>query len=282
MLKGYKRKDKTYIDEHVAEGLLSRVYLVMNRWDDAAAMAHAAREGYSLMNATEAAEYNYQDIDNKEVMWGCDITDNTKLIYASFGSWYSTDDNGYGGQVGAYHLIDAALYNSISATDARKSLYIAPGSSEEFGEGGQAWTAPEYANLKFRFVKDWLGDVVYMRVAEMYLTEAEALARGGHGAEANTLMREFMSNRDEASTKTSFTANDIYQQRRIELWGEGFTYYDHLRLGIDLKRTYEGTNEPETSQANIKAGSYRWIYQLPLTEIQNNEFISESDQNPAQ
>lgn len=282
MLKGYKRKDKTFIDESVAEGLLSRVYLVMNRWDDAAAMAHAAREGYSLMNAAEAAEYNYQDIDNKEVMWGCDITDNTKLVYASFGSWYSTDGYGYGGQIGAYHLIDAALYNSISATDARKSLYIAPGSSEEFGEGGQAWTAPEYANLKFRFVKDWLGDVVYMRVAEMYLTEAEALARGGHGAEANTLMREFMSNRDEASTKTSFTANDIYQQRRIELWGEGFTYYDHLRLGIDLKRTYEGTNEPETSQANIKAGSYRWIYQLPLTEIQNNEFISESDQNPAQ
>ncbi len=121
-----------------------------------------------------------------------------------------------------------------------------------------------------------------MRVAEMYLTEAEALARGGHGAEANTLMREFMSNRDEASTKTSFTASDIYLQRRIELWGEGFTYYDHLRLGIDLKRTYEGTNEPESSQTNIKAGSYRWIYQLPLSEIQNNEFISESDQNPAQ
>lgn len=138
MLKGYNRKDKTIIDEHVAEGLLSRVYLVMNRWDDAAAMAHAAREGYSLMNAAEAAEYNYQDIDNKEVMWGCDITDNTKILFASFASWYSTDGYGYGGQVGVYHLIDAALYNSISATDARKSLYIAPGSSEEFGEGEQA------------------------------------------------------------------------------------------------------------------------------------------------
>lgn len=282
---GWQRSSRGDIDRAVAEGLLSRVYLVMHRYDEAAAIAAAAiadagAQGLDLMTADEAASYNYQDIDNKETVWGVKITDNTTRIYASFASWMSADYVGYGGQVGAYRLIDAALYNSISDTDVRKMFYIAPGRTYKASVGGASWTVPAYANLKFTAVADWLGDVIYMRVAELYLTQAEALARAGRTDEANQVMAGFLRNRDESNIQTSFTADEIYQQRRIELWGEGFGYFDCRRLQKDLVRSYEGTNEPSSSQYDVPWYSYQWNYQLPLTEIQNNNDITENDQNP--
>ncbi len=274
----WKRKDNTQIDRSVAQGFLSRVYLAMERYSEAAQMANAARQGYNLMTAVEAAEYNYQEINNVETMWGCDITDNTSLIYASFASWMSTDYYGYGGQVGCFRLIDAKLYQSIAGeNDARYYLFVAPG---ETATGAEGWEIPSYANTKFRAVADWLGDVIYMRVAEMYLTEAEALARSGNDSEANALMAEFMANRVMEYSHSKMTAEDIYAQRRLELWGEGFSYFDHRRLKKDLMRTYEGTNEPAATQIDIPYNDYRWIFQIPLSEIQNSEYITEKDQNP--
>lgn len=280
MLGTWKRATKEQIDTQVAQGFLSRLYLYMGRWDEAAKMAHAARQGYNLMNSTEAAEFNYQDLaGSPEVMWGFDATQETTLMYASFGSWRCSFDVGYGGQTGLGHLIDAALYNSISATDVRKELYVAPGKTVKATLNGQAWDIKPYFNLKFKRVADWLADVIYMRSAELYLTEAEALARGGKAAEANALMKEFMAQRDPSWTGT-MNAEQIYLQRRIELWGEGFGYYDTKRLGKDLVRNYEGTNESAGLRVNIPASSDRWTFQLPLIEIQENDNISEADQNP--
>ncbi len=280
-LDGYVRTDKQRVDKHVAQGLLSRVYLVMNKWAEAADMAHEARQGYTLNSTADAQNWNYQDTGNQEVMWAFIPTDANKKSYASWASWHSTDGPGYGGaSVGAFQLIDAALYASIPDNDVRKQLYVAPGESVDMGDGT---TIPEYANLKFPFVSQWLGSVVYMRVSEMYLNEAEGLLMSGDAAGAAAVMAEFMPNRVEGWTAPSaYTQESIYRQRRIELWGEGFGYFDCCRLRQDLKRTYEGTNEPAASQANIPYTSYKWTYQIPQTEITNNPAITEDDQNPLQ
>lgn len=281
MLGNWKRATKEQIDRQVAQGLLSRLYLYMGRWDDAAKMAHEARQGYALMNPTQTVDFSYQDLAaSSEVMWGFDTTKETTLMFASFSSWRCSFDVGYGGQVGLGHLIDAALYNSISATDARKQLYVAPGKTVKATINGQAWDIKPYFNLKFKRVPDWLADVIYMRSAELYLTEAEALARGGKATEANTLMKEFMAQRDPQWNATNINAEQIYTQRRIELWGEGFAYYDTKRLGKNLVRKYDGSNESPGLQVNIPASSDRWTFQLPLIEIQENDNITEDQQNP--
>lgn len=274
---GWKRSSNTQIDQSVAQGLLSRVYLVMGKYAEAAQMANAARQGYSLMTPDEAYDYNYQDIDNKETMWGCDITDNTTRVYASFASWMCSDYYGYGGEVGCFRLIDAALYNSLSDDDARKFLFVAPG-QKYTGQGG--WEIPAYANLKFKVVDNWLADVIYMRAAEMYLTEAEGLYRSGDRDGAQRVIREYMASRVFDYQHQTMTAEDIYTQRRAELWGEGFGYFDCRRLKKDLIRIYDGTNEPAATQINVPFDDYRWTYQIPLSEIQNNENITEEDQNP--
>lgn len=276
----WKRASKEQIDRQVAQGFLSRLYLYMGRWDDAAKMAHEARQGYALMTPTQTTEFNYQDLaGSSEVMWGFDTTKETTLMFASFGSWRCSFDVGYGGQVGIGHLIDAALYNSISATDVRKQLYVAPGKTVKASLNGQEWSLAPYYNVKFKRVADWLADVIYMRSAELYLTEAEALARGGKMTEANAVVKEFMAQRDPSWAGT-MNAEQIYTQRRIELWGEGFGYYDTKRLGKNLVRKYDGSNESLGLQVNIPASSDRWTFQLPLIEIQENDNITEDQQNP--
>lgn len=270
-LDGYKRSDKTFIDKQVAEGFLARVYLVMNKWAEAAQMAHDARQGYSLNNMDEATAWNYQDASNKEVMWAFVPTDATKLYYASWASWHSYDSPGY---VSVYHqLIDKALYNSIPNNDVRKTLYV---SDEEATDA-----VPAGVSKKFPFVDQWLGNVVYMRASEMYLIEAEASFKAGNTQQTADVMAEFMPNRVANWTApTSYTAAYIYNQRRIELWGEGFGYFDCLRLKQPLVRDYEGTNENAATQVNIPADSYQWIFQIPKSEIRDNDNITEADQNP--
>lgn len=279
-LDGYQRPDKQSIDKQVAQGLLSRVYLVMNRWEDAAKMAHDAREGYFLNDLQEAVDWNYQDLDNHEVMWGYAPTTTTTLMFASWASWHSVDGPGYGGAaVGAFQLIDAALYASMPEGDVRKQLFVAPG---EVFQGAQG-EVPGYGNLKFPFVSQWMGSVVYMRASEMYLNEAEALLMAGNPEGARAVMAEFMPNRVENwSAPSAYSQSAIYRQRRLELWGEGFSYFDHCRLRQDLDRTYQGTNEPSATQAKIPYTSYKWTFQIPKKEITDNDAIKPEDQNPAE
>lgn len=273
LLDGWERKNRTQINKAVAQGLLSRVYLVMNKWAEAATMAHEARSGYSLMTAEEAGADGYNSINNIEWMWGADITAVTTRRFASFSSWMCTTDTGYGGSNKLYRLIDANLYSQFGTNDKRKKLYVAPDVENDSKK------RPGYANDKFKQVDGWLADYGYMRVSEMYLTEAEALARDGKEVQAASVMKEFMANRDADWNQTTISGNEVYTQRRLELWGEGFGYFDCRRLKQGMVREYTGTNETQSMRVNIPADSHRWTYQISLKEIQNNEYLTEDDQN---
>ena len=79
---------------------------------------------------------------------------------------------------------------------------------------------------------------------------------------------------------TSVTVDDVYLPRRIELWGEGFGYFDLKRLNKGIDRTYEGSNHMVGYKLKVDAQDARWTYQIPVREIQENTQISDSDQNP--
>lgn len=278
-LDGFNRTTKMEINKQVAQGLLSRVYLVMNKYTEAAQMAEAAMVGYPLNDLNGAADWNYQDMTNGEAMWGFIPSASTTGMYASWASWHSTDGPGYGGYgVGAFQLIDAKLYNSMPDADVRKQLFVAPGEKIDMGEDNAA--IPEYANIKFPFVAQWLGNVCYMRASEMQLNAIEGYLKSGNQSKADELYANFMQNRVVNWTPVPATADRVYLQRRLELWGEGFGYFDCRRLKKDLDRTYEGSNEPAGTQVKIPFSDYRWTYQLPLSEIRDNEAITQDDQNP--
>ena len=280
LLAGWKRPNKTMIDEQVAAGLYSRVCLVTNNWDDAITYAQKARQGYSVYSPTElVADNAFNNINAKEWMWGADITAETSTAFASFFSFICSYDAGYGGDAGQYRKIDAKLYDSMPSTDARKLLFKHTSTGVQYTD--QESRFPEYTNIKFKKVNNWEADYIYMRVSEMILNEAEALAHKGDGAGAARVLKELMSQRDPAWNKATVTVDEVYQQRRLELWGEGFSLFDHLRLKKGIDRNYEGTNHLQSARYTIDAGSWYFLFQIPQSELDNSDAITAAEQNPA-
>lgn len=293
-LEGYERTSISQIDQSVAQAILSRVYLVMHKWTAAAELARAARTNYPLMTPSVAYNYNYLDVQSSEVMWGVDITSETRLWYASFQSWMCADGDGYGGGVGAFQLIDAKLYETIPDNSIHKLMFVPPGQSVDAG----SHVIPEYANLKFKTTeesKEWFGDLIYMRSAEMYLTEAEALVRLGRADEAYNVLVQYMSNRlydhdgdgQNIWGETTATIELVQNLRRVELWGEGHSYFDHRRWQFNMDRGYEGSNENRTAwpvHPGYKNGfvpwyHYSWRLQLPIREMNDNNDLTPEMQN---
>ncbi len=79
----------------------------------------------------------------------------------------------------------------------------------------------------------------YMRAAEMLLTEAEAAYHNNDYTTAQNCLKELMANRDETYEITATgeaLLEEIKLQRRIELWGEGFCWFDYKRWNQTLER----------------------------------------------
>lgn len=275
LLDGYQRDSKNEVNYEVAQGIAARYYLLTQQWDKAIESAKAARNGFDLMNKTRLAS-GFMDVEDNEVLWGFNHTVETQSAYSSFFSHLSNDSSGYGSMGQSVHCIDRSLYDQIPATDYRKSLFNGPE-----GDADAATTGAKlpYASRKFGHMANWLQDYIYMRNAEMYLIEAEAEARLGNKAKAAEVMAPLMATRDLGWSKSEVSVDDVLLQRRIELWGEGFEYFDLRRNGLGVNRKYEGTNHLAAAQFVFPAHASCWNFQIPLREMQNNPKITEEEQN---
>lgn len=278
------RTSKNEINVDVANGILARYYLLSQKWQKAADAAAEARKNTEVMDK-ESLHDGFMNVSNASWMWGFNHNSETSTIYASFFSHISNYAPGYGGLDLSARCIDKRLYETMAADDERKKLFNGSTGWDASAHDGAAVPTSgaknPYANLKFGSTGDWTMDYIYMRAAEMVLIQAEALAHLGQNTQAATVLRELMSKRSSSWNKTSVTVDDVWVQRRLELWGEGFSYFDLKRLNKGIDRTYTGTNHlPGKYRIAVPAGDVKWIYQIPLSELQENDMISTEDQNP--
>ena len=115
-----------------------------------------------------------------------------------------------------------------------------------------------------------------MRVEEMYLIAAEAKAMT-NATEGKSLVEEFVNTYRWTDSATRYSCNattseavrdEIFFQRQIELWGEGFEYIDRLRLNKGIDRRNANFN-PDWA-FNIPAKAAVLLYQIPQAEIEGN------------
>lgn len=144
---------------------------------------------------------------------------------------------------------------------------------------------PHNANYDDQY-DGFLVSIPFMRVEEMKLIQAEAAGRLNE-AEGIALLTAFATARDPEyvyGTHTdSYNNNsmsqfirEVWWQRRVELWGEGFSFYDIKRLGTGIIRSYAGTNHLENYRWNTQTVP-DWFYLLiPSSEANNNEGIVQS------
>lgn len=285
LLENYDREtNKRSANTDVVNGLLARYYLLIQDWSKAAQCANLAYSNYELMDLDELKS-GFKDLNNPEWIWGFDHSEETQTTLVSWFSHISNNSPGYAGILSP-RLIDYELYESIPNEDVRKQLFNGPdGLSPEDYERFKSYipTAPNiqepYASLKFGWSENWTQDYPYMRAAEMILIEAEAYAQMEQNNVAAQAIKPLMENRQPGWNMTEVDVDYIAHQRRIELWGEGFSYFDLKRLYKGINRAYENSNHSIPAQFEVKAGADNWVFQIPRRELQDNVHIDESEQN---
>lgn len=310
------RSDKSQINIDVAYGLRARANLLMNNWKEAASDAEKAMSGYSPYSRDAVNKPSFNEIDdNSSWMWGNIVTEMNDIVKSGILNFPSMmcsfTGNGYSpGYAGRY--INSKLYDAIPNTDVRKgwwalgdpvfdgndligydfankcpnvdwSWYITyKGVNYNIAEW-LGWQKP-YVNVKFGPYKNIYNnttnacDFPMMRVEEMILIKAEALAQQGLNGEAATALRALMSQRDPQWNKASVTVDDIWFQRRIELWGEGFSFFDIMRLKKPMDRSK--ANFPSSAAFNLSPESQILLWLIPEDEINQNKAINKEDNNP--
>lgn len=277
------RPNNSHLNINVAKGIKARIALAQGNWAVAAQYAAEARAGYTLMSQTEYLE-GFNNYTNKEWMWGSkQVEDQTSYFY-SFFAYMSANFNSSNIRSNP-KAINSSLYAKIDADDIRKQLWDSTGKNTAFPIPTTASVRKPYMNRKFRVAGTTsVGDVVHMRAAEMYLIEAEALARSGNDAGAQTALFTLASNRNTKYVKSVKTGDalikEILIQRRVELWGEGFRFTDLKRLNAPLDRTNSNHTVALAQTLTEPAGDIRWQWLIPQDEINANPLIGSAGQNP--
>jgi hypothetical protein len=298
------RVNKIHPNQSVAHGLLSRVALTMGHWEEAAVHARAARISEYKLNPTIYTEKpgRFHDQVNSEWMWGI------KRIAAENDGFYTFHT--FMGNTDAIvtrqspKCIYNWLYHKMSNGDVRKGCFAATkaiaNNPDLFTrptfdpEKPTANEVPAYFNNKFMAPSrnDPQIDCPYMRVAEMYLNEAEALARLNRNSEAQQVLFELTNFRDPSYVKSTKTGGELLEevllQRRFELWGEGHRWFDLKRMNLPLNRALEATlpngkieatnHASSTAQVlEVPAGDKRWEFLFSDNELDNNPNIVQND-----
>ncbi len=207
---------------------------------------------------------------------------------------------GYAANYGYPMHIDYHLYQTIPDTDFRKKCFVdfaiddmdedealeALSAYSDVPEGllatADASTSEKLGGLELKFRPNggehadqytaFTVAVPLMRVEEMYLIEAEAAGMQDE-SRGISLLTTFAQTRDTNYTygthvtesygnnSTASFQNEVWWQRRVELWGEGFATFDIKRLDKGIIRSYANTNHVET---------YRWNYGTYTTNGGNN------------
>jgi hypothetical protein len=313
LLEGYTRTNKAFINQQVAYGLRARVNLVKGDWGAAASDAEKAMQGFGLLSRSDVSKPSFNSADASSWMWA--ILMNPAIISDNLATWQSKLSSftgyGYTTAVGMYKCINNLLWNKIPPTDVRKGWWVDAYLSSPL-LNGLSWPGYvgkpigplqiadikmpflPYTNVKFGPYKDEIGnednagDWCIMRAEEMLLIRVEALAKDNRIGEAKALLESFIqANRDPSYTCPAASADametEVWFQRRIELWGEGFAVYDRHRLNKNMVRVAAGqdSNFPEEWRFNMRFDDGWLLNRIPSSEINANDAISEDQNNTA-
>lgn len=277
--------NKSHLSIHAARAIRARVALVMQDYTNAAAFAKAVVDaGTFTLMSNAAYQTGFNSIANSEWIWGAFVQSDQGDTFGSYFAQISWDGNT------TYvrsrpKRINSALYSMITATDVRKKMWEPSPNSTNFPLPLSTYAREPFMSRKFKTRElPTIGDVPYIRLAEMYLIMAEAYANTpGKETDARDALFTLAKNRDVNYTRSTSSGqaliNEILVQRRVEFWGEGFRFYDLKRLNLPLDRTVvpNFVSAAVGGVLQIPAGDNRWQFAIPISELQANP---NSTQNP--
>ena len=221
-----------------------------------------------------------------------------KNPYATSSSWLrSFSGDGYAAACQVYSCCNSLLYDKIPASDVRKGWWVNASLESPLleavswdGVSGNAVASLEIDNVKLPFLpytnvkfgmfsiggtnndEDW----PFMRVEEMILIQAEGLVKSGQADAGKQLLENFVKTYRDPSYSAEAGGrsleDEIWFQRRVELWGEGFSNSDTRRLNKPLVRFHGGadSNVPAAFRFNMSANDPWWLMRFTSSELNTN------------
>ena len=316
----YVRADIYTPDVKVVYGLKARAYLTMEDFPNAEKYAKMAQEGFSPLSEDEYLDrMTAFNTPNHAWIYGLTFKsdDPNILLNDSDSNWGSqmfleVQDVLYASNYGQPKRIDAHLYATIPDTDYRKKCYIdfaidnmdyesaveAISKYSDYPEriiaSAGATTSGAVGGLQLKFRAGGGADgrngnafaatcvaVPLMRVEEMMLIEAEAAGMQDEGR-GKQLLEAFakLRNPQYAYDATVSFRDNVWWQRRVELWGEGFATFDIKRLNKGVIRSYAGTNHYEGVRFNTETAPSWMNLCIVETETEYNKGIQENNPTP--
>lgn len=302
LLDGVSVSEKTAPSLGVVYGIKARAYLWLGGFDRAnyAKAAEYARKAIDASGCTPLNEAEWTDpktgfnTANHAWMWYLPQSAEGVTNLVNYVAWQSCEATwGYASLT--CPGVTSKFYDEVisSETDWRKKVIIGPDIDAWYAENGSltnmsanpnaddyyGWMNA-YANLKFRpaggETLTWKAgnptSICMMRVEEMMLIEAEALAYSNTG-QAKALLDAFIDSRGGGYTYASSEqaiVNEVIRQKRIEFWGEGVVFYDFKRLNKGIETGYAGTNIPAEQRMVTDGRAPWWNFCIPETEVQQN------------
>lgn len=247
------------------QALLSRVYLYMNKWQEAAdyatkvisnkkyelAPADAYAAMFSAATAPEGGEIIFEVYgSDKNEYW-----DNSG--WAHLPCITTTDDQGSHGDVCA----TKDLYDLYSDGDVRKSMFKQHG-NDYFPtkySGKPKDSDPKYTNVPI------------LRLSEMYLNRAEAIINGAsiQGVTAESDLRKIATVRGASQTAAA-TKQGVFDERRRELAFEGHITADYARCNKSMTRK----DFDDSKNKDVAFPSYMWALPIPNRELTANPNVA--------
>ncbi len=295
-------------DIDVAYATYARAALNRCDWSNASKYAKMARQDHPLMSNSELL-YDGFCTHNDEWIWGGYSATDQTLYYYSYHAYIAYNSNA--GNVRNYpKCISKELFEKIPLSDVRRQWWLdATGYSYTASTGVAANStdlakkaraehpdilsnATIYAYMQYKVRCNdtpGVGELSIFRSSEMLLIEAEAecMMNNPGAAQAALVALNKTSGRDLDYTCNKSGAellNEIKLYRRIELWGEGFDWFDLKRWKDTLVRhnAAEGGNFLATLAVTIKPEEKNeWRFMIPTRETDYNRAVRDGVISPA-
>lgn len=281
LLEEYKANNINHYTQKVVYGLKARVALTQQNYSAAGNYAVqsieiAESEGHKLMTPDQLM-HGFANITSEtdEALYAAMTQDDQTVYFYSFYAYMSWNFNSSSIRTGI-KCISQDTYDMMSETDLRRQWWDPTGTA---AVPASNYNKRVYQNRKFtaRSTADAVGDVAFMRLSEIYLIAAEAYARANDNANAKKYFLDFVSQRDPEYTDLGNTgtalAEEIMVHRRIELWGEGFRWFDLKRLNQPCERkgsNYDAAFCGFLTRTQSESG---WVYEIPKVETDFNTLM---------
>ena len=276
-LQGYTRTTKDQVDQNVAKGLLSYVLAARGSqadWQQVATLTQDLMNAYPkttaaqvVYNGTNVSSAGFNNVATPSWIWGVDITLAQRLDLVSW--WGQVDQFTYSyAWAGHPKTIYRGLYDAIRADDIRKGQFASPTQNYSLQPINKFFDP----NRKSGGQRQITTDLLYMRSDEFYLLNAEANAHLGQEAQARQVLSTYLSDRiTDVSYISALSGqallNEIYLQTRIELWGEGKSYFAMKRNKATITR---GSNHLFNAGSSFNYNDSKLTFVIPQAEVLNN------------